>query len=364
LSAKIDGAMAGDPVVDWLLEPEQPAVRARAFTELLGRPESDRDVRRAVSTVGSVGWGAEILAARDPAGWWAAPRTLYEPKYQSTLWRMLVLADLGLTRDDPAVRASCELWFEREQKADGGFGPDTSRLSHLCTTGNAARALIQFGYGDDARVRRALDWLVAAAAPKGGWSCWGSGRNLDSWEPLTAFAEYPRERWTPEMAGVVERGAEFFLSRELHRQGEPYEPWFRTHYPRHYYYDVLVGLDALTALGYGADVRLDLGLKWLRERRRRDGRWVLDALHPDVAGGMAEWLAAHPKQRPTPFAVEPPGAPSKIITLTARRVLRRVELARGAAAAPAGRAARTPRAASRGSSGGAGRSGRRRARTT
>jgi hypothetical protein len=55
----------------------------------------------------------------------------------------------------------------------------------------------------------------------------------------------------------------------------------------------------------------------LRRKRRRDGRWNLDAVHPDVAGGMAEWFKKHPKDKPIPFSLEQPGQPSKMITLSA-----------------------------------------------
>jgi len=62
----------------------------------------------------------------------------------------------------------------------------------------------------------------------------------------------------------------------------------------------------------------------LRERRGPDGRWNLDAIHPDLEGKMAEWYATHPKRTPTPFSLETPGAPSKMITLKAMQVLDRV----------------------------------------
>ena len=127
------------------------------------------------------------------------------------------------------------------------------------------------------------------------------------------------------MTGCVERGAEFFLERELHRQGDRYAPWWRFHYPVHYYYDLLVGLDLLTRLGYGEDPRLRTALAHLRKRRRSDGRWNLDAVHPDVEGGMAEWYDRHPKQKPRPWGLEAPGTPSRMITLIACGVLDRVE---------------------------------------
>ena len=320
-------------VVSWLLEENQPSIRYRTLTELLGRKESDPEVREAKRQIPTHGWTAEILARRDPAGWWVNEKGVYRPKYVSTNWMMLVLSDLGATRAIPAVRASCELWMERSPLKGGGVGGSSKGNGHHCFTGNMARALIRFGYGEDPRIRKALDWLVRTAHPKGGWTCWSfsdgpsPGRNLDSWEGLSAFAAYPRSRWTPAMQACVARGAEFFLQRELHQQGERYEPWFRFHYPVHYYYDLLVGLDFMTRLGYGGDPRMKYAVDFLRSRRRRDGRWNLDAVHPDLEGPAARWYAKYPQHRPTPFALEEVGRPSKMITLTALRVLDAVDRA-------------------------------------
>jgi hypothetical protein len=355
--------MPRDRALEWLLEPEQPSIRYLALTQLLGRSTSEPEVVEARRDIPVRGWAAEILRDRRPDGRWGGGDRLYVPKYDGTNWKLLVLADLGVTRETPEVRASCKLWMDRLQKSDGGFGVDGGSSAHVCVTGNAARALLRLGYGDDPRVRRALDWLVADADPKGGWSCYGSGRLLDTWEPLSAFAEFPRDRWTPEMADVVAKGAEYFLERELYQQGERYEPWFRTHYPVHYYYDLLVGLDTLTALGYGNDPRLGVALRWLTGRRQTDGRWKLDAVHPDVEGGIAEWFEKHPKKRPTPFALEDVRKPSKMVTLVARRVLARVAAAKSTPARPAASPPETPRGASRGSTAGARRPSRRRAPT-
>lgn len=311
-------------VLQWLLEPAQPAVRYRTLRELLGRPEGDADVRAAKARILSTGFGAELLEGRDPSGWWVDGQSLYLPKYLATNWRLIALSDLGVDRSEPAIRSSCELWMERFALRGGGVGGNSKGNGHHCVVGNMVRALVRFGYADDPRIPRSLDWLVATADPKGGWSCFGRGRNLDSWEGLSAFAAYPRTRWTASMARAVELGAEFFLERELHRQGARYAPWFRFHYPVHYYYDLLVGLDLLTSLGYGNDPRLRVALDLLEEKRRPDGRWLLDAVHPDVEGPLATWFARHPAQRPSPLQLEVPGTPSKMLTLTAWKVLGRV----------------------------------------
>jgi hypothetical protein len=323
--------MPSQRVLDWLLADDQPSIRYRTLTELLGKSERDPEVRAAKARIPEAGWVAEILAERDPGGWWVNPRNFYQPKFLSTNWKLLVLSDLGITRGDRRIRASCE-WWMAQSATRHAWTPGAKGSPHHCVAGNMARALIRLGYTDDRRVRAILEWLVKTANPNGGWTCWSSGngpakgRNLDSWEGLSALAAYPPSKRTAEMRTAVERGAEFFLERELHQQGARYPPWYRFHYPVHYFYDVLVGLDLLTSLGYGADPRLRFALDLLKKKRRSDGRWNLDAVHPDETGkSVAEWYRKHPKDRPTPFALEGTGRPSKVITLTALNVLARAE---------------------------------------
>jgi hypothetical protein len=133
---------------------------------------------------------------------------------------------------------------------------------------------------------------------------------------MSAFAAYPKQKWTQSIKRAVERGAEFYLNRELHKQGQHYEPWYRFHFPEHYYYDLLVGLDFLTALGYGSDKRLSYAVNLLKQKRRPDGKWNLDAVHPD---------GPHYTRPPTPFSLEQVGEPSKMITLKALSVLKRID---------------------------------------
>src|SRR2546428_9171349 len=40
-----------------------------------------------------------------------------------------------------------------------------------CITGNMARTLAVFGYGDDPRVREMFEWLVKYQREGGGWNC-------------------------------------------------------------------------------------------------------------------------------------------------------------------------------------------------
>ena len=315
-------------MLSWLLEPSQPAARYRTLLDLLDYSTDSREVQHAHASIPKIGWAHDILQAQKPGGNWESRRNLYLPKYSATIWRLIVLADLGLTRRDHRIRKPCEMFLNEYARPDGGFdtpGSTWSR-SELCLTGNLARTLLLCGYGEDRRVLSALDWLVKNQMDDGGWHCmyeraFGRG-TLDCWEGLSAFAAFPRRKWTRSIKRCVENGAEFYLSRELFRQGRrPYLPWLRFHYPVHYYYDLLVGLDVITSLGYGGDKRLKSAIEILKRRRLQDGSWALDAIHPDVGLGAGYRF----KKRPRRFALEQPGNPSKWITLTALRVLKRID---------------------------------------
>ena len=311
-------------VMKWLTEANQPAVRYLAMRDLMRVDGSElRDARKEIPTRG---WVEEILRTRHEGGYWADKENLYRPKYYSTNWMLLILSDLGVNRELPWVAESAEMWRDAYSRPDGGFDQPGSEKSELCLVGNTARALVKFGYQDDPRVKSAFEWLVRNQKPNGGWHCWGKNGVIDGWEGMSAFAAYPRQKWTRSMKEAVERGLEFYLERRLLRQGGRYDPWFRLHFPYHYYYDVLVGLEFVTALGRGDDPRAAAAIKTLKGKRRRDGRWLMDAVHPDYlnAGKLPRWWPKY-SHRLRPFSLEKAGAPSKMITFRALRVLRSLD---------------------------------------
>lgn len=288
--------------------------------DLEGRPRSDPEVRVALLALPTHGWVAQILSEQWKDGRWSEDPGLYGPKYTGTNWKWLVLAELGVDRTNPQMRKTCELVLKRWPCEDGGLETDDP-TGHFCITGNGIRALIQAGYASDKRVRAGVNWLVRAQLSDGGWDCFGRKKGtLDCWEALAAFAALPPRSRSPSVKRAIEAGAEFYLSRRLLREGaRPYLPWQRLHYPRHYYYDLLVGLELMTSLGFADDPRLGTALDLLRSKQRKDGTWTLEAVHPDIGVG-------HHYYRPKAqvFALERKGAASQILTLRAAAVLKRV----------------------------------------
>ncbi len=303
-------------------------MRYRALIDLLDRDERDPEVRSAHSEIPKRGWARDILAQEKHGGYWDSLTDLYRPKYSATIWKLVVLADLGVTGQNDRVRLPCEMFLKEYYRPDGGFDHPVSKWSRseLCLTGNLVRTLFLCGFADDPRVHAGYDWLVKYQMEDGGWHCFyekAFGRGtLDCWEGLSAYSVLPRQKWTRGIKNSVEKGSEFYLERELFKQGRKrYAPWFRFHYPVHYYYDILVGLDIITALGYAGDKRLKAALEILKDKRLKNGVWALDAVHPDIGPGVGYRF----RRRLRRFALERENEPSKWITLTALRVLKRVD---------------------------------------
>jgi hypothetical protein len=310
------------PVIGWLLEQNQPAVRFFTMTELLHRKPSDPEAKETHDSIPTAGWVSDILKRQNPDGrWQSRPRgSLYGPKYTATNWMALILSDLGMTGADPRVRKTAELFF-REWMPD----PPAESIfqDEVCIVGNTARMLTRFGYAEDQRVKKLFDRLVEDQKEDGGWHCFKSETGtLDCWEALAAYAALPRQKRTRRINRSIERGVEFYLQRRLFDDGERrYAPWFRFHYPIHYYYDILVGMDVITKLGYADDRRLKPALKILDEKMMRGGVWEIERHHPDLAPGAKYSL----RKKARRYVLEPEGRPSKWITLRALLVKKRVE---------------------------------------
>ena len=304
----------------WLTGPKSdPSARFRFLTEVEGKKPTNAGVRRAKDSIGRTGWASWLLGFQHPDGHWVTPgtstRELMRPRFISTYWIANVLADLGMERSDPRIRKTAELILDLQEQVLADPGSDH------CIGANATRTLIQFGYLDHPVVQRSIEWLIQTQKADGGWHCFPSrSGTLDCWEGLAALAAIPEASRDDPTRRALERNAEFYLKRELMKEGSGwYAPWFRIHFPNHYHYDLLVGLQLLTRLGYGTDARLRAALEWLRSKRRPDGTWALDAVHPDEEFGKFAW-----PQVMIPVMFEPLHERSQWATVGALGVLARV----------------------------------------
>jgi hypothetical protein len=329
-------AYSYDELVDWLLEPGAPAVRAATLRRLLGRPAADPDVAAARAAAMRADPIAGMLARQDPAGWWGKPGPGYSPKYSSTVWQLIFLDQLDADGDDERIRRGCAYALRWCPTACGGFGtsgagrekaPPPSAVLH-CMNGNLARALIGFGHLDHEAVLAALEWSAAAITGSDGVRFYASGTSgpgfccgANDGQPcawgavkaLRALARVPVGRRSAAVQAAIEVGAAFLLSRDPavadypmgYGNTRPNGSWFKLGFPVGYVTDVLQVLEVLTELGHGDDERLTAAREWVLGQRGRDGRWRNRYAYNGKTG----------------VDIEPQGGPSKWVTLRALSVL-------------------------------------------
>lgn len=163
--------LKADPT-DWLLEEENPSVRYFTLKDILGRPEDDTTVQAARQEIMQTGMVRDILdRQREPAYFQTFSR-FYTCKYKGLVWQLIVLAELGADVN-PQIKEQCEYILSNSQETqNGGFSQHTAaktgggRLTEVipCLTGNMVWSLIRFGYLDDPRLKKGIDWITDICA--------------------------------------------------------------------------------------------------------------------------------------------------------------------------------------------------------
>ncbi len=297
-------------VIDWLLAGDV-AVEYQTRRDLLG--EEDPELQARIATVGDA---AAILAARGEGGHWG--RGFYQPKWTSTHYTLLELANLGLPATQPAARDAVEMVLREDKGPDGGLNPSrTLRHSDVCINGMALNYCCHFGAPTDA-LRSLVEFILGQHLVDGGFNC-RSNRSgtthssvhtsLSVIEGFSAYLAAGHDHRDDEVRQARVTAIEFLLRHQLfrsHRTGEPiHVEMTRFHHPARWRFDVLRCLDALAAAGLDYDARMDGGLELLRERQRPDGRWTANRGYP------GETHIAYPRA----------GEPNRWVTLVALRVL-------------------------------------------
>ncbi len=316
-----------DPLL-WLLEtdPVNPGVRYVALRDLLGRPAGNAELGAAQAAVMDSGPVPLILDAQYPAGYWVKPGPGYSPKYRSTLWQIILLAQLGADGRDERIQRAVEYALTRARTAYGAFSCNARPVYVFhCLWGNMLRALFELGYGGDERLAASVDglarsitgdgyaWYAGSGVPGPGFACAANDGLPCAWGAIRALRALnclPTAMRTPAVEAAVDACCDFLLAHDVARAVyPPFERvsphWFTLGYPLGYTADVLLSLEALVEAGRGDDPRLAGAFEWLQGKRGAGGRWRMELSYN---GRM--WAD-----------VEKKGHPSKWVTLRALRVL-------------------------------------------
>src|SRR5712692_4866413 len=166
-----------DQTLTRLLSSDIPSVRYLTLRDLLGRPENAPDVVAARKRIASWIPIEELLAEQQPDGYWGEPEDVYWPKWRATVWPLILLAEMGVPGELPAVKRGCEYLLRAMDAQDPSWPPNYSEndargqwaayrsVWEPCVIGNIARTLTVFGFSEDGRVRDMLEWLIKYQLP-------------------------------------------------------------------------------------------------------------------------------------------------------------------------------------------------------
>lgn len=318
----------------WLLEDNNPSVRYFTLIEVLDQNENNSAVRAAKQNIMKIGVVPKILAKQNVEGYWDNPRNFYAAKYKGTVWQLLILAELGADGEDERIKRACEFILENSQDPESnGFSMNTSikkgggRHSEVlpCLTGNMIWSLIRFGYMEDERVQKGINWITryqrfddGINEPAKGWpydrlkACFGKHTcHMGAVKALKAFAEIPTGYRSRQVKETIKKGVEYILKHHIHKRSHDLRQiskpsWLRFGFPLMYQTDALEILGILTKLGY-RDSRMQEAIDLVVSKQDAKGKWNLE----NTFNGRFQ------------INIEKKGEPSKWITLRALNVLKR-----------------------------------------
>jgi hypothetical protein len=302
--------------LDWLLASDEPAVRYRTRTWVLGQPETNPAVRAERKRA----WDGPIVSTLfDFAS--AAHENPYR-KWWGLHWRLVSLADLRLRVDREGVRASLDQGIDRELtwianprslESTRRVRQDGLYLSDASMEGNALYAASRFGHARDERARRLVEKLLEWQWPDGGWNCdrGSSGYRSsfhESWATAIGLAAYHDATGDTHALQAAVRTAELLLEHRLFRtlkDGQPIHPTFAAlHWPAYWHYDYLGGLRVLKAVDRRllTDPRAKEALDLLESQRLPDGRfkaartWWQPPSNPTSPVDVVDWGRNRPSE--------------------------------------------------------------------
>ncbi len=329
--------LRGDSV-SWLLKSDSPNVRYLAMRDLLDLPPDDPKLKAARKSAHKEGPITVVLSKMEEEGYWVKAGPGYNPKYRSTVWAMILLAQLGASvTEDKRVEQACD--YLLDHMADGGqFTTITSGTPSGtvdCLQGNLCWSLMELGC-DDPRLKSAYEWMARTVTGEGiapiteknapvryyaykcgpNFECGVNGKLPCAWggaKVMLALARLPVQKRSGLMKRAIRQGVDFLFSVDPStanyptRTGDkPNRSWWKFGFPVFYVTDILQLAEALVELGFGKDPRLTNTMNLIRSKQDAEGRWPLEYEYTGKT-----WLEFGKKKQPNPW-----------VTLRALRVLK------------------------------------------
>ena len=293
----------------WLLESENPGVRYLAMRDLLDLSPDDKKLKSARTLAHKEGPIAHVLSKMDDEGFWMRPGTGYGPKYKSTAWALILLAQLGASvKEDKRIRLACKYYLDHALSPGGQISCMTNNSPSGtidCLQGNMLWSLMELGY-EDSRMDAAYEWMARTLTGEGvapikdknapvhyfagkcgpTFACGANNKLPCAWggvKVLLALSKLPVEERNELIERAIRHGVEFFFnvdpSTANYPNGWAEKPsgnWWKFGFPVFYVADILQIAEALVALGFGTDKRLKNTMELIRSKQDEQGRWPLE----------------------------------------------------------------------------------------
>jgi hypothetical protein len=242
-----------------------------------------------------------------PDGYWAEPGPGYNPKYRSTVWAVITLAQLGASvQEDPRLAHACEYLVEESMTEIGQFtASGTASTTVDCLQGNLCAALVDVGWEDE-RLAHAFNWLARSITGQGiapnterdafpryyagncgpAFHCGANNKLQCAWgaiKGMLALGICPAQYRNALIEEAIEIGAEFLLGVDpataeypTGYAAKPSGNWWKFGFPLFYISDLLQLAEALIVAGKGTDPRLANVLALIHDKQTPEGPWLLE----------------------------------------------------------------------------------------
>jgi hypothetical protein len=300
--------LRGDSV-SWVLESDTPGVRYLALRDVAGLADEDKELKSARKKAHKEGPIAHILSKMNEEGYWQRPGTGYGPKYKSTVWALILLAQLGASvKEDKRIRQACRYYLDQALSPGGQISAMTNNSpsgTADCIQGNMLWSLMELGCNGP-RTDSAYEWMARTVTGEGvasikekhaplryfagkcgpTFACGANNKLPCAWggvKVLLAMSKFPAEKRSELIERAIRHGVDFFFSVDpstaKYPNGWAEKPsgnWWKFGFPVFYVTDILQIAEALAGLGYAKDPRLANTLELIRSKQDEKGRWPLE----------------------------------------------------------------------------------------
>lgn len=317
---KVNTETIQQELTEWLLQQTEATVHFLTLRDIQASAHEQPEVQAARRASISDGIAGRILDSMQPEGWWAKAGAGYSPKYRSSVWALIALAQLGhQAADDLRLQRAVQYYLSQALTENSGFSYNGKPEGTLyCLHANMCAALRLLG-ADAASLAKAYTHLAelivgveTATSPSKiqyvnyvcgpGFACRANGKLPCSWaavKALWAFGSLSESEKTPLIQRAIQQTVNFVTSSQLDftkfpvpKGKTPSLLWQQLDFPLFYPTDLLQAAQALVDLGW-ADHPAVLDVHdWVLAQRNPAGLWNMQPQVTNKIGGS--WQAGKP----------------------------------------------------------------------